>query len=129
MKNKLSSIAGSVRAFIVRQLKPFAKSALRKALSSECAKLRLSLSERVRREGPVAVDKLFDPLQARLLAALNSARLIPPSIRERAAEAIQEDGDKLQARARLLVRDYGEKGVGMALAEIEELLLARIEAL
>ena len=130
----MSAFAGGLKALFgklnpARLLRAAAKKILVKAVQVEGDRMQKKLKDELDRKGPAAVDSLFDGWQARLITAVNSAKFVPPGLRDAAVAIIQREGDRLQERISQLLRDRGGEGIDLAFDTAQQAIIERIEAL
>lgn len=118
-----------LRSAFLKLLKPAAKKAVIKLVQSEGDRLQRQAREALLHQGPDAIDKLFDAWQLRLIAGLNFIKFLPSFMRDAALNIIQEEGDKLQERAKEAALSGGAGALDLAFDSAQNLITERINAL
>lgn len=114
---------------IAKWIRPIWKAILRSEVERESEALKVQLLAAVAREGPGAVDRVFDTSQARLRAAVLRQRWLPGDLEDRLAGVIEGRGNDAQQAAKEALAAGGLPALDRSLTVARELLLAKIEAL
>ena len=110
-------------------VKSFAKTQAKAIVTSEIDKLQLEGEALIKKHGPGGVDLAFDASQKRLQDAIDRLKWIPGFIKNMFKELISEQGDRFQAKAKLLVIEQGVDAYNQGVDGLQAALLEKIERL
>lgn len=110
-------------------VKPLGKKLAIAAIQREGDRLQKEVRESFLSKGVVKLDSHFDGWQARLEGWVTACRFIPQSFKEKLAEVIKEEGDKLQAKVREAAENGGPQAIDQAFDLAQAKLIERIERL
>ena len=100
-----------------------------KLVQSEGDRLQREVKLALLEKGPDAIDSLFDSWQLRLVNGINFIKFAPAWLREAAIKIVQEEGDKLQARAKDAALKGGPEALDLAFDAAQGVILERISSL
>jgi hypothetical protein len=118
-----------LRSGFTKLLKPVATKAATKLVQSEGDRLQREVKQALIQQGPDAIDRLFDAWQMRLISGLNFIKFMPAWLREGAIKVVQEEGDKLQRRAKDAAISGGPEALDLAFDTAQRVIIERINGL
>lgn len=118
-----------LRSGLEKLLKPAAKKAAIKLVQLEGDRLQTQVKLALLNQGPDAIDRLFDSWQLRLITGLNFVKFLPGWMRDAAVKIVNEEGDKLQKKAKDAALKGGPEALDLAFDTAQNLIIERINAL
>jgi hypothetical protein len=117
------------KGLLEKMLKPLGKALAVRMITSEGDKLQASLSAAVLAKGPKAIDDVVDRFQAKMLGAVEGLSFLPGGMKSAIGKAVQEYGDKIQAKAASALASGGISAMNNAIDLLQEELIERVKAL
>jgi hypothetical protein len=119
----------NIGSFLASPLRGIAKKAGTWIIENETNWVRDRIKAALEKDGPPAIDKLFDGLQARIEERVKALPLLSDAVKARINLVVEDEGNKLQAQLRAAAVQGGEHAINAAFEAFKAAALARVQAL